>query len=540
MARLVVMALSGSIALLAMLLCAGQYASIVSAYSLLGSSRSLRQHVLGYDEVRSNKSADEVWDIRYHMGGNGPWIRKTHGLVTSDLAAPEGWVHMLELFQHIQQANVTLNGSLAFANDWDFFMKDPSDRLENLVATGPHAGTLLAFGTGVKMRTRYENLLEHAILSNQTSLWASGSKRVVETASYFAAGLFGLDWESQAHLHIIPETEDRGGDTLTGGKTCFKYLHNADDFGRQYGYRRWNEWREAYLPSIVQRLQVHNPEIDFTASELYAMQELCGFETIAKGTSEWCDVFTHKEWLQFEYARDLLHYYRTEARFRALGTTLEIANWRDPSIRNGFDTNNTREYFPLMLTSSVHANLFFLSHQGPGNPYSTSIGWLFLEATAKLLQQGPGVGTLFFSFMHDGDIIPMLTTLGLLTPEKHDLPTTHIPHGRSWRTSDLVSMGGRIIFERLVRGEPKMCWDHSEYGYPNHVYCTPSTQEHFVRINVNDGIVALPGCDSGPGRSCPLEQFLQRVRLKGEETGDFREVCGLSKTAKAGIDFLHQ
>ncbi|KAK4569505.1 hypothetical protein LTR86_003268 [Recurvomyces mirabilis] len=395
---------------------------------------------------------------------------------------------MLELYHRIRGANVTLNGTLAFANSWDFFMKDPSERLENLVATGPYAGTLEAFNTGVKLRTRYEHLLDYAIEHNETALWASGSKRVVETAQYFAAGMYGLEWQNTSRLHIIPETEGRGGDTLTAGKTCFRYLHNADEFGRQYGYRMWNEWREVYLPAISRRLQEQNPAMNFTTSEVYSMQELCGFETIAKGSSKWCDVFTHDEWLQFEYARDVLHYYRT----------------------------------------------------GPGNPYSSSIGWLWLNATTTLLQQGPATGTLFFSFVHDGDIVPMVTALDLLPHEMQHLPATHAPQNRAWQTSQIVPMGGRIIFERLVRGEPKQCWDHADYGYPNHVYCSQSTEEHFVRINVNDGVVALPGCDSGPGRSCPLDQFLERIRKKGEEVGDFREVCGLPRSAKAGIEFLHQ
>jgi acid phosphatase len=75
------------------------------------------------------------------------------------------------------------------------------------------------------------------------------------------------------------------------------------------------------------------------------MQLLCGFETIAKGSSPWCDVFTKDEWEGFEYARDIIHYYRA----------------------------------------------------GPGNPYSASMGWLWLNVTANLLREGPSSGPLFFS-----------------------------------------------------------------------------------------------------------------------------------------------
>jgi acid phosphatase len=142
--------------------------------------------------------------------------------------------------------------------------------------------------------------------------------------------------------------------------------------------------------------------------------------------------------------------------------------------------------------------------------------------------------------VHDGDIIPVLSVLDLLPVEDGDLPTSHVKRTRSWRTSDLVPMGGRIIIERLVRGLPSQCWDHSEFGYPNHRYCSEDTQEHFVRININDGIVALPWCHDGPGSSCPLEAFLEWTGRKGKRLGDFRTACGLPKSAKAGIEFLHQ
>lgn len=75
------------------------------------------------------------------------------------------------------------------------------------------------------------------------------------------------------------------------------------------------------------------------------MQELCGFETLVRGNSPWCDAFHHKDWLNFEYARDILHYYRA----------------------------------------------------GPGNRFALAMGWLWLNATARLLEIGPSAGKLFFS-----------------------------------------------------------------------------------------------------------------------------------------------
>nr|POE59047.1 3-phytase b [Quercus suber] len=371
---------------------------------------------------------------------------------------------MLDLYERIRRSNITLRGDLEFMNESQFFLDDPLGHFEQLVSTGPYAGTLEAFATGVKLRTAYEALLDHAVTQHRISLWASDSKRVIDTAKYFSSGFFGLDWESIANLKVIPETRDRGGDTLTPGRTCLHYVDNTDDHGHDLGSRKLLEWRSVYLPPIIERLALQNPGLLFTETEVYSMQELCGFESIAQGSSPWCAVFTQQEWESFEYARDLLQFYKS----------------------------------------------------GPGNPYGATMGFLWLNATTQLLRQGSSEGTLFLSFVHDGDIIPLIATLNLL-PQTHPalLPTTHVPANRTWRISDVVPMGGRLIFERLACPVPQECWDNGPM-YPNHVYCAPPREDVFVRVNVNDAIVELPSCASGPGeaRSCRVRRRVGKGRVQ--------------------------
>ena len=307
-----------------------------------------------------------------------------------------------------------------------------------------------------------------------------------------------------AKLHIILETAERGADTLTPGRTCLNYRNNADEYGHDYGYRMMDAIRSTYEPQIAERLAIQNPDFVFTESEVFAMQMICGFETIAEGSSPWCDVFNKEEWESFEYARDVIHYYRA----------------------------------------------------GPGNPYSASMGWLWLNATANLLMEGPSAGPLFFSLysnifksschsstdcvysVHDGDVIPLLTALNLF-PQTPELPTSHVLHNRTWRTSDVTPMGGRIIFERLSCLAPQHCWSNEPF-YPNHIYCEPQREDVFVRVNINDGIVAIPGCDSGPGHSCPFEEFLEHVRKRGLDFEEFGRICGLGEDAPKAVTFLHQ
>lgn len=116
----------------------------------------------------------------------------------------------------------------------------------------------------------------------------------------------------------------------------------------------------------------------------------------------------------------------------------------------------------------------------------------------------------------------MITALDVITDEQH-LPTTYIDHDRKWRKSQVSPMGGRIIFELLS------CNASND-----------SPKGQYVRVNINDGITALPDCQSGPGKSCPLADFAARTKKKGEDAGDFGELCGLDEGAADRITFLHQ
>lgn len=239
-----------------------------------------------------------------------------------------------------------LNGSLSFLNHWTYFTDNPVEDFDQLTTTGPYAGTLQAFTTGVRFRTRYGHLIPGNF---RTRFWASDSNRVIETAKYFASGLFGLNWENNgaAALQIIPETFDQRADTLTPGDTCFNYLEDTLK-GHDNGVNMLALFQEAYAPAIAKRLLLEEQNTalgKFAAPEIFSMQEMCGFETTVRGSSPWCDVFTREEWESFAYARDLIHYYRA----------------------------------------------------GPGNPYAGAMGWLWMNATASTLLSGPEVGRMFFS-----------------------------------------------------------------------------------------------------------------------------------------------
>ena len=49
---------------------------------------------------------------------------------------------------------------------------------------------------------------------------------------------------------------------------------------------------------------------------------------------------------------------------------------------------------------------------------------------------------------------------------------------------------------------------------------------------------AIPSCRSGPGSSCPVDQYVQYVAQKRKEYGSFASVCGLPEknVTTAGAD----
>ncbi|KAL4917720.1 histidine phosphatase superfamily [Aspergillus aurantiobrunneus] len=436
------------------------------------------------------------WNLYHHLGGYGPWIEKVDGSIQG-IRPPSGChvdqAHMmarhgeryptksagrrhLDLLTRIKEANVVLNGSLSFVNDWEYFTSTPEQDLDQLTRTGPFSGTLGAFTTGARLLTRYQHLLP---LDSKIRFWASDCQRVIETAQYFAFGLLGLDWEQsgKAELEVIPETLDRRANTLTPGDSCLNYIKDTEN-GHDRGANMLALFQQAYAPAIAERLiseQGNSALGGFTNVEVFSMQEMCGFETLVRGSSSWCDVFSREDWENFEYARDLVHYYRA----------------------------------------------------GPGNIYSGAMGWLWLNATTELLQSGPDVGPLFFSFVHDGDISPFLDALDIMKDQKYDpvLPTTHRATDRVWRTSSTLPMGARIILERMTCSSAE---DGAKGG-----------ESAFLRVNINDKMVPLPYCKSGPGFSCPLDEFKSHVARRNVEVGDFGTVCGLDGDV-GRVSFLKQ
>jgi acid phosphatase len=385
----------------------------------------------------------------------------------------------LNLLDRLKVSPIPVCKSLAFVKDWTYFTTPGSSDFESLIRSGRYPGTTAAWNTGSVLRSRYHNL---TVPNQSTTFWSASSPRDVETAEWFARGFFGSKWNESgaAVLKVIPETAERGANTLTPGKSCSEYQFDFA-YGRPCGYKALDLWQRTFTVPISTRLEPSAPGFNFSAVDIYSMFEMCGFEIMVRGVSPWCNIFTNTDWEDFEYGRDLLHYYRA----------------------------------------------------GPGNKYAGAMGFLWLDATTRnILNHTAAAKSLYASFVHDGDIIPLIATLGLLDeaidPHTHKpalLPSQHRLWDRKWRTSDIVPMGGRVVFERITCDQT----------------LHPVQHRRFVRLLINDGHIKLGNRTGGLlGHDMTVGEFEGMVEEMRLEFGDFKSICGLQEDGPTAIDFLHQ
>lgn len=76
-------------------------------------------------------------------------------------------------------------------------------------------------------------------------------------------------------------------------------LYSDGDLGKKEA----NIFKEVYAAAPAARLTSKVPSFNFTADDIVAMQQLCGYETVIRNSSNFCslDLFTSEEWLGFEY-----------------------------------------------------------------------------------------------------------------------------------------------------------------------------------------------------------------------------------------------
>ncbi|CAF0840388.1 unnamed protein product [Didymodactylos carnosus] len=356
----------------------------------------------------------------------------------------------------LENVNFSCASDLAFLTTWTSPITDSKKQVEKLTISGG----LEAFHFGTRLAYRYPHLLPTKKTNASVfKVWASKANRTRQSANAFFAGLYGgIQEDTIGQVILIAEGEEQGANTLTPHKSCPRFSDSA-------GAKEADIWLKYYTGSIIARFAAMGTGFNFSANDVLAMQELCGYETVIRGSSLFCPIFTSDEWLSFEYYFDIKYHYQL----------------------------------------------------GYGADRSPSLGMPWVVASSNLLNEARTTDQdLYISFTHRQKPLLVLTSLGLYNNSCYagvdDINTTfpldQINHQRAWRTSELIPVLGHVALERLD------CASVTHTG-------------SFVRVLVNSIPKPLPHCASGPAGSCPLPHYMDYVQRRHALYEKFSKTCGV-------------
>lgn len=338
--------------------------------------------------------------------------------------------------------------SLSFLTDYQSPIEDAD--LEDLT----QFGELEAFKLGVDIGTRYRKI------STPKKVWASTAERTVVTAQSFISGIARKPNDTQ--LVQIYEGDEAGANSLTPYSSCPAYSSSA-------GSKQAAPFITSYTAPIIARFNTIAPAFNFTQADIVGMFELCGYETVIRGSSPFCDlnVFSPDEWLAFEYGNDLMYHYNT----------------------------------------------------GYGSPVAGAIGFPWVNATMSLLSSAANTTQnsqdLFVSFTHRELPPTVLVALGLFNNSAFSgannpnatMPNSTINYHRAWKTSNFLQFLTNIAIEKMS------C---NSYGY---------AAGEYYRVLVNSAPQGLDTCADGPGTSCSSARMTAFVGERAAMFGDYSQAC---------------
>jgi len=352
-----------------------------------------------------------------------------------------------------------------FLTNWTSPITNASAQVEELAPSGFESAS--AFGQLVA--NMYPTLapFNSTTLGSTFKIWTASAERSSDTAHAFTQGAFP---GNVSEVIEVPEDKDASANSLAPHESCPAFSGAA-------GSEQNGEFINIYTAPIVERLNNELPAFNFTSIDIVAMQELCGYETIIRNASDFCNAFQEIDWLGFEYANDLMYFYS----------------------------------------------------MGYGSPVAPFIGMPWLNASFALLQSSNTSQNLYFSFAHREEIPLAATALGIFNNSEFTnadvnttMPSTEINYAREWRTSYILPFLGHIALERLeCTGLVNDTATEGSDSEPSHV---------FIRTQVNGAPIPLPGCQSGPGASCSLSNFTEYIQGRVAQFGDFIGACGINAT----------
>ncbi|KAI0766113.1 phosphoglycerate mutase-like protein [Trametes elegans] len=393
-----------------------------------------------------------------------------------------------KLANYSNKAAFTQSPDLAFLANYTSPITNETEQLEKMTPSGGEAAAAFA---GVIKRTYPKLLNSTTSQSDAFRIWAASASRDVDTANAFIRGL-----GNNASLVVVNEGDDDSANSLTPHKSC-------PAFDASMGSVQAGEWQQKYTAPLITRFNAVAPGFTFTLTDIVGMQQLCGYDTVIRNRTDFCNAFTADEWLSFEYANDLTYFY---------------------SI-------------------------------GYGNPIAPQLGLPWVRNAVDILSANDTAifnQSLYVSFTHREEPPLVLTALGLFNNSAYypgldvnsTMPTDRINHGRAWRTSEILPFLGHVGIERLQCANATL--DSSLSQANSSAPSSGSAQGAedvwdngaFVRVLVNGAPIPVPDCQDGPGKTCALGRFADYIARRVEQYGDFIGACGINDTVTNRTDLI--
>lgn len=303
--------------------------------------------------------------------------------------------------------------------------------------------------------------------------------RMTQSAEYFLAGFFGLQWTKNASLELIIE-QNTFNNSLAGYYQC----PNSNTGVSAGGTNASAQWASVYLANATARIAPLIQGYNWTVTDSYNAQSLCAYETVALGYSAFCGLFTYEEWQGYEYSVDIAF-----------------------AGNNAFQSPTGR----AVGIGWVQELLARLNHHVITGP-TANVNWTLDSSQATF----PTNQKLNFDFSHDTNIMSILTAFGF-TQFNAVLPATHMV------THDLIvshmePFGARLDIEVIDAPHPVLA-NRTLGGSSYNTTGGPTQYIHFI---LNQRTLPLgksfAACGSRTDGWCELSTFLQVQSTKLNES----------------------
>ncbi|CED83517.1 Multiple inositol polyphosphate phosphatase [Phaffia rhodozyma] len=498
--------MSSCIVLLAVLSSFSSFALGGPTPNLRGLPIARRPEISTFFHNTQNASDPEFYPL-HHLAGIAPYFISPG--VELNPSPPEGCM--------IESASYLFRHTDIYANDYDYeyYLEPFLSKLLNFTARADFANTSLSLlsdyvpllnitnatsqvsevtpiglSDAADLGRMFSSYIPHLVPTDNLTafkVWTASADRDEDTTRAFISGF--VNDTSLIEVVTVAEGELQAAQTLTPHDSCETYDATSET-------NESTTWLNKYASPIVQRLNAEIPAFNFTVDDVYAMQQLCGYDTvIGNDTSPFCttDAFTNEDWLGFEYANDLKYHY-----------SLGYGYPESPSLG-----------LPWVLASVDQLlNITLSSPLAPSNTSTTN-------TTIDIASQQK----LFLSFTHREEPAFLATALGIFNNSvgiagnltiagdiNNTMSTESIDRDRAWKTSEILPFLGNVGLEFLS---------------------CPLNGTSYIRVRVNQAPIPIPDCQSGPGSTCPTDEFITYIQGRKDQYGDFVKACALEDQKNA-------